>query len=57
MFTGSMNEFMERVLTAFPNAEVKEDSEGQLIVHTNCYQKGDDSINNNNYVQEYLRHE
>jgi len=53
MFTGSMNEFMERVLTVFPNAEVKEDSKGQLIVYTSCYQKGDDSINNNNYVQEY----
>ncbi len=32
------NEFMQKVLAAFPNAEVGDDNEGQLVIYTNlCY--------------------
>jgi hypothetical protein len=35
------DEFMVKMLAAFPEAEVDEDSNGQLIVHTNLKEKPD----------------
>lgn len=35
------NQFVNLVLTNFPNAEIGEDNDGQLIIHTNLTTKPD----------------
>lgn len=39
------NDFMDRMLNAFPNATVDEDAEGQVIVNTGWYRDPDDDTN------------
>lgn len=38
-----MNEFMNAMITAFPEGSVEEDLDGQLVVYTNLRPSGDDS--------------
>lgn len=41
--TPSMNELMRLILDILPNATFSEDSEGQVVVHTNLHQVDSDN--------------
>lgn len=41
----TFNEFMEKMLTAFPNAQVGEDNDGQLIIYTDLQRKTTEGYN------------
>lgn len=48
----NFDEFMQRMVAAFPDAVVETDEDGQLVIHTNLKCDDDDVISEWEYVDD-----